>query len=153
FPEDVDGTDHAAIRWFEIRKAGAGVWSVYQEGLIGGEYGVHRSVGSIGMDGAGNIAIGYTRTGVSAPFYPSIYYKGRLSTDPLGTMPQGEYLIQDATTSKTDNERWGDYSGMAVDPADECTFWFTTEYGGSGDTRVAAFKFDECGCPVPLAPP
>jgi len=24
--------------------------------------------------------------------------------------------------------RWGDYSMMAVDPVDDCTFWFTTEY-------------------------
>jgi hypothetical protein len=153
YAEDVDGTDHAALRWFEFRKTGGGAWSLFQEGLVGGEAGVHRSVGSIAMDGSGNIAIGYTRTGGSAPYYPSIYYKGRLSTDPAGTMPQGEYVIADATTSKTNNERWGDYAGMAVDPADDCTFWFTTEYGGSGNTKVAAFKFDACGCLAVPAPP
>jgi hypothetical protein len=153
FVEDMDGTDHAALRWFEIRKTGAGSWGVFQEGLVGGESGIHRSVGSIAMDQSGNIAIGYTRTGAAAPYYPSIYYKGRLSTDTAGTMPQGEYVIADATTSKTGNERWGDYAGMAVDPADDCTFWFTTEYGGSGATRVAAFKFDACGCLSVPAPP
>ncbi|MBZ5640110.1 MAG: hypothetical protein LAO51_15285 [Acidobacteriia bacterium] len=153
FVEDVDGTDHSALRWFELRKVGAGAWSLFQEGVVGGESGVHRSVGSIAMDGSGNIAIGYTRTGGSAPYYPSIYYKGRLSTDTPGTMPQGEYVIQDATTSKTNNERWGDYAGIGVDPTDDCTFWFTTEYGGSGATRVAAMKFDACGClSVPAAP-
>ena len=153
FVEDVDGTDHAAMRWFELRKTGAGAWSVYQEGVVGGEANVHRSVGSIGMDGSGNMAIGYTRTGSNAPYYPSIYYKGRLSTDTLGTMPQGEYTIVDATTSNTDNERWGDYSGMGVDPADDCTFWYTTEYGGAGAIKVAAFKFDQCGClAAPAAP-
>ena len=153
FVEDVDGTDHAALRWFEFRKTGVGGWTVFQEGVVGGEAGVHRSVASIAMDGSGNIALGYTRTGTTAPFYPSIYYKGRLSTDPPGTMPQGEYPIMDATTSKTNNERWGDYSGMGVDPVDDCTFWFTTEYGGSGNTRVAAFRFDQCGCAVvPAAP-
>jgi hypothetical protein len=153
FVEDVDGTDHAALRWFELRKTGASAWSLFQEGVVGGEAGVHRSVGSIAMDGSGNIAIGYTRTGVSAPFFPSIYYKGRLATDPLGTMTQGENVIVDATTSKTNNERWGDYSGIGVDPTDDCTFWYTTEYGGQGNTRVAAFKFDGCGClAVPPAP-
>ncbi len=35
FVEDVDGTDHAALRWFEIRKT-AGVWSLFQEGVVGG---------------------------------------------------------------------------------------------------------------------
>ena len=153
FVEDVDGTDHAALRWFEVRKTG-GVWSLYQEGVVGGEANVHRSVGSASIDGSGNIAMGYTRTGTAAPYYPSIYYKGRLSSDPLGTMPQGEYVIQDATTSNTDNQRWGDYAGIGVDPVDDCTFWFTTEYGGSGQTKIASFKFDACGClsvPVPPA--
>lgn len=142
---DVDGTDHAALRWFELRKTGTGNWSLYQEGVVGGEANVHRSVGSAAMDGAGNIAIGYTRTGTTAPYYPSIYFRGRYAADPLGTMPQGEYVIQDATTSKTNNERWGDYAGIGIDPSDDCTFWFTTEYGGSGQTRVAAFRFDGCG--------
>lgn len=144
FAEDVDGTDHAAVHWFEMRRDTGG-WYVYQEGVLGGEAGVHRSVCSAAMDGSGNIAVGYTRTGNNAPYYPSIYYAGRLSTDPLGTMPYYEYVIRDATNSKTNNERWGDYAGIGVDPADDCTFWFTTEYGCCGYSRIAAFKFDQCG--------
>jgi hypothetical protein len=42
---------------------------------------------------------------------------------------------------------------MSVDPEDDCTFWFTSEYGGSGSTRVAAFRFDACGCATVPAPP
>ncbi|MBN1815284.1 MAG: proprotein convertase P-domain-containing protein, partial [Anaerolineae bacterium] len=148
FAEDVDGTDHAAVHWFEIRRTppGSGNWVNYQEGVVGdGTVDVHRSVCSAAMDSAGNIAVGYTRTGSQVPYYPSIYYSGRRATDPLGTMPYYDILIWDATNSNTDNERWGDYSGIGVDPADGCTFWYTTEYGGSGQTRIAAFKFDECG--------
>ncbi|HEX5042801.1 MAG TPA: hypothetical protein VFV75_07830 [Candidatus Polarisedimenticolaceae bacterium] len=153
FPTDVDGTDHAALRWFELRKEGGGSWTVHQEGVIGGESGVHRSVGSIAMDQSGNLAVAYTRTGTSAPYFPSLYYRGRLAGDPPGTMPQGEYVLVDGVTSKTNNERWGDYAGMSVDPEDDCTFWFTSQYGGSGSTRVAAFRFDACGCAaVPAAP-
>lgn len=146
FPEDVDGTDHSAMRWFELRKSGSGAWAVQQEGVVGGETGVHRSVGSISVDSSGNLAMAYTRTGTTAPYFPSIYYRGRLSTDPPGTMPQGEHVIVDATNSNTDNERWGDYSGIGVDPVDDCTFWYTSEYGGNGNTKIAAFKFDACGC-------
>ncbi len=156
FVTDVSGTDQAAVRWFELRKAAGATdagWSLVQEGVIGGEPGVHRAVASAAMDGQGNIAVGYTRTGASAPYYPSIYYAGRLVTDPPGTTPQGEHRIVDATNSKTNNERWGDYAGMGVDPADDCTFWFTTQYGGSGGTRIAAFKFDQCGCAAAPAPP
>ncbi|MCU0231284.1 MAG: hypothetical protein MUC67_07880, partial [Acidobacteria bacterium] len=123
FVADVNGADQAAVRWFELRKpAGGGGWSLFQEGVIGGEPGVHRAVASAAMDGQGNIAVGYTRTGATAPYYPSIYYKGRLVTDPPGAMPQGEHRIVDATNSKTNNERWGDYAGMGVDPSDDCTF-------------------------------
>jgi subtilisin-like proprotein convertase family protein len=150
FAEDVDGTDHAAVHWFEIRSTppGSGNWVNYQDGVVGdGLADVHRSVCSAAMDSAGNIAVGYTRTGSVAPYYPSIYYSGRRATDPLGTMPYYDNRIWDATTSKVNNERWGDYSGIGVDPADGCTFWYTTEYGGSGQTRVATFKFDECGMP------
>lgn len=156
FPEDVDGTDHAALRWFELRKTAGGSWSLFQEGLVGGEANVHRSVGSIGMDGSGNIAMGYTRTGTASPYFPSIYYRGRLAADPPGSMPQGEFPIFDGSFSKTNNERWGDYAGLGVDPADDCTFWFTTEYmtsNSASGTRVAAFKFDSCGCAAVPSPP
>ncbi len=150
FAEDVDGLDRAAVHWFELRRTppGSGNWVNYQEGVLGDGVGdIHRSVCSAAMDSAGNIAVGYTRTGANAPYYPSIYYSGRRASDPLGTMPYYDNMIWDATTSKTNNERWGDYSGIGVDPADGCTFWYTTEYGGSGQTRIAAFKFDECGTP------
>jgi subtilisin-like proprotein convertase family protein len=150
FAEDVDGLDRAAVHWFELRRTppGSGTWVNYQEGVLGDGVGdIHRSVCSAAMDSAGNIAVGYTRTGANAPYYPSIYYSGRRASDPLGTMPYYDNLIWDATTSKTNNERWGDYSGIGVDPLDGCTFWFTTEYGGGGQTRIAAFKFDECGTP------
>ena len=106
------------------------------------------------MDKEGNIAVGYTRTGDFEPHYPSIYYSGRMASDPLGTMPHYDNLIWDAATSKTDNERWGDYSGIGVDPADGCTFWYTTEYGGSGQSRIlridGAVVTGEDHAPVPL---
>ena len=142
FVEDVDGTDHAAVRWFEMRKVG-GVWSMYQQGTVGGDA-QHRSVTSVAMDGAGGIALGYTRTGPNAPYYPSILYAGRRSWDPLNTMTWVDALAQSGDSSQTANERWGDYSGIGVDPADDCTFWYTTEYmaGGSSATRIISFRFD-----------
>src|SRR5207245_5007238 len=46
-------------------------------------------------------------------------------------------------------KRWGDYSSLALDPTDDCTFWYTTEYlttSGSFNwhTRVGTFKFANC---------
>lgn len=50
------------------------------------------------------------------------------------------------TTSQTTFSRWGDYPRLNVDPADECTFWFTGQYGLSSSwaTWIGAFKFDVC---------
>jgi hypothetical protein len=101
------------------------------------------------MDSDGNIALGFSTVGVGA--FPSIRYAGRLASDPLGVLAQGEADIQAGTGSQThDSGRWGDYSGMVVDPVDGCTFYYTHEYytGTSVSdwrTRVGTFRFPSCG--------
>ena len=80
------------MRWFELRKTGAGAWSLYQEGTYAPTTSDNRWMGGIAMDGAGNIALGYNVS--SQTVYPSIRYAGRLATDPLGTLPQGEYTLE-----------------------------------------------------------
>ncbi len=142
---DVTGNDDAGVRWFELRKSGAGAWDLHQEGTYAPD-GDSRWMGAVAMDGAGNIALGYNVS--SSTTYPSLRYAGRLSSDPLGTLPQGEYNIVSGTASNGSN-RYGDYAAMSVDPVDDCTFWFTGQYNPASQwsTRVAAFRFDECGEP------
>ena len=108
------------------------------------------------MDSAGNMALGYTVS--SGSVYPGIRYTGRLASDPLGQMPQGETTLIAGSGSQTGTgSRWGDYSMMAVDPSDDCTFWFTNEYmpttgGAPWKTRIGAFKFGACSSgPAPTA--
>jgi hypothetical protein len=54
--------------------------------------------------------------------------------------------------------RWGDYSMMAVDPSDDCTFWYVNEYLRSSvgtfnwSTRIGSFKFPACGMLQPPKP-
>ncbi len=140
---DVDGTDHGGVRWFELRKVGANPWSLYQEGTYAPDQ-HSRWMAAIAMDGEGNIAMGYNVS--SGTFFPSLRYAGRLAGDPLGTMPQGEGVLIDGSGSNASN-RYGDYSAMSIDPADDCTFWFTGEYNASSQwsTRIGTFKFDACG--------
>ena len=60
--------------------------------------------------------------------YPSIAATGRTPADPLGTM-ETELVYVAGTGSQPDtSNRWGDYSSMRIDPVDNCTFWYTTEY-------------------------
>ena len=144
---DVDGFDHAGIRWYELRNTGSG-WSIYQQGTYAPD-GDHRWMGSLAMDSAGNMALGFSVSGTTT--YPSIRYTGRLAGDLLGSMTQGEaILIGGAGSQTSSSSRWGDYSMLGVDPLDGCTFWYTQEYylttsSASWHTRIGSFKFSSCG--------
>ncbi|HXG30868.1 MAG TPA: calcium-binding protein, partial [Thermodesulfobacteriota bacterium] len=143
---DVDGTDHGGIRWFELRRIDGGPWTLFQEGTYAPDA-ANRWMGSISMDRDGNIAMGYSVS--STEVFPSIRYVGRLESDPLGTMPQGEFTLVEGTGSQTSSTRWGDYSSINVDPTDDCTFWYTSEYtaGSVWSTRIGSFRFPTCTTP------
>lgn len=137
----------AAVRWVELRQAGDNLpWSLYQEGTYTAADGKHAWCASIAMDGAGNIGLGYSA--MSGPtsqetIHASSYYSGRLAGDPLGTMSMEEGLIANGTADFPNN-RYGDYSKMDVDPADDLTFWFDTEYmNPERKNVVGAFKIDD----------
>jgi hypothetical protein len=144
---DVDSTDRAGIRWYELRDSGSG-WTIYQQGTYAPDAD-NRWMGSIAMDKAGNMALGYSVSSTST--FPSVRYTGRLAGDPVGSLPQGETTLVDGTGSQLSaTGRWGDYSSMAVDPTDDCTFWYTQEYYAATSTagwrtRVGSFKFPSCG--------
>jgi hypothetical protein len=104
---------------------------------------------SAAMDKNGNIALGFSISGAQRK--PGIHYTGRLSTDALNTMTQGEGVFVDGNGVQTGGlSRWGDYSSMSVDPIDGCTFWYANEYipaNGSFNwrTRMSSIKFPGCG--------
>ncbi len=145
FTVDVDGSDWAGIRWFEMQNTGSG-WTLFQEGTWAPDAN-HRFMGSIAMDGSGNIALGYSIT--SNTVRPSIYYTVHERSDPPGTM-QTEAVLQAGGGVQTSAHRWGDYSAMNVDPTDDCTFWMTSEYhdvddaGYSWNTRIGSFRIPGC---------
>ncbi|MGH2723210.1 MAG: hypothetical protein ACRDI0_02910 [Actinomycetota bacterium] len=135
----------AAIRWFELRRSGGG-WTLFQEGTHDPGDGHDRFMGSIAMDGAGNIALGYTVS--SSTLFPAIRYATRAPGDPPGTF-QPEAVLIDGGGSQTGSNRWGDYSAMSVDPANDCSFWYTNEfYATSSATnwRTAVGVFTMPGC-------
>jgi len=143
---DVDGTDHAGIRWYEVRDPATTPF-IYQQGTYSPD-GDNRWMGSAAMDRAGNIALGFSVA--SATTAPSIRVTGRFATDPLGVMTLGETSLVDGSGGQTHaTGRWGDYSSMSVDPADGCTFWYTQEYYSSvslagWQTRIGTFALPSC---------
>jgi hypothetical protein len=136
---DVDATNHAGIRWYELRETG-GVWSVYQQSTFAPDT-ESRWLGSISMDYQGNIGLAYSVSGPNT--MPSLRYTGRYSSDPLNQMTLAEEDIIIGTGVQTGANRYGDYAHLSVDPLDNATFWYTGEYirtGGSRGTRIASFK-------------
>ena len=144
FVVDTDGTDGklAGVRWYEFRQDGDNQpWSLYQEGTYTAPDGRHAWMASMAMDGQGNIAMGYSSmSGPTTPtdIFVSSYYTGRAAGDPLGVMTRTENLIANGE-GLLDTDRYGDYSKMDVDPSDDSTFWFITEY--VTDERI----FDKSG--------
>ncbi len=145
----------AGIRWIELRDVTNGPVSVVQESTYQPDT-TWRWMGSIAEDAAGDMMLGFSAS--SATVNPQIRYAGRLSTDPLNSLAQGEAHLFDGAGSQTGtNSRWGDYSDMTIDPVDDCTFWYTQEYYPSGSssfnwrTRIGSFKFPGCanGTPTP----
>lgn len=67
----------------------------------------------------------------------------------LGTLDSEAIALAGAGSQLRGLSRWGDYSTMAVDPVDDCTFYFTSEYlKASGtfnwSTWISSFKFPGC---------
>ena len=147
---DASSGELAAVRWYEFRQSGDGQpWSLYQEGTYTAPDNRHAWNASLAMDGSGNIGMGYTSMSTpssSSTVQVSSYYTGRMSTDPLGTMTMQEGLIANGN-ARIPGFRYGDYSKIDVDPSNDQTFWFITEYFNSSRRGVVG-SFD-LQAPVP----
>jgi hypothetical protein len=125
---------NTAERWYEFYASTKTTQvtniKLLQSGTYAPDSTNHRWMGSIARDMNGDILLGYSESSTST--YPSIYFTGRTLNDPPGTMEdelqviagQGAYL----GVFDYDLYRWGDYTSMRLDPADNCTFWYTNEY-------------------------
>jgi hypothetical protein len=155
-----------AVRWYELRDPSAPMPTVFQQGSYAPDQTTHRWFGSIAMNKRGGIALGYSVSGKT--LNPGIRYTGRSVGDPPNQLGPETLLFKGAGSqscrlpngsckSSCLNDdgscadgRYGDYSSLTVDPTDDCTFWFTSEYlaaNGSFNwhTRVGSFKL--AGCP------
>jgi hypothetical protein len=142
----------AGVRWHDIRLSGEPNATcptypcVYQEGTIADvANGRSRWIPSIAMDSAENILVGYNTTGkTDGVENHSSRYTGRAKGDPPGLMTVPETTIVTGTANNTFDAFWGDYASMSIDPADDCTFWYVSQYfttENSWSTRIASAVF------------
>ncbi len=139
-----------SIKWCELRQTqSTGVWSMYQEGIYTPDANT-RWLGSIAMDNNGSIGLSYIKSNSTA-LYPGLYYTGRRTCDPLGTLPVTEAVVVAGTGAQTGGvNRIGDYAHTCLDP-DGVTFWSTSEYMGgttgasAARTRIFSYQISPCG--------
>jgi len=144
---DQNGTGPTAIRWYQFNVTGNTIPATpaQQQTFNNGADGLWRWMPSIAVDAQGDMAIGYSVS--SSTTEPAIRYAGRLASDSLNSLAQGEaQLIAGGGHQTSRSGRWGDYSALSIDPADNSTFWHTNEYysatsSASWNTRIGTFRF------------
>ena len=146
-PSGVDA-GQATAHWCVISTADIEVLSLSDQGNVGGEdiaTNTYTYYPNIAVDAAGNIGIGFAASGTN--IYPGAYYTGHQTTDAAGTvqacgtLKAGEDYYYRAFGGS--RNRWGDYSGIAIDPADERTFWLFNEYAMSRGTVLGSFSTED----------
>ncbi|MCF7977523.1 MAG: hypothetical protein K9L82_05820 [Chromatiaceae bacterium] len=143
---DVETVD--CIRWAKINPS---VPSVVDAGVIASSS-EYRFFPDLAVDQCEDIAIGYTKSG--SELYPGVY----AATLENGVL-QPELLLKAGETPYTafdsSPHRWGDYTGMTIDP-DGTRFWYLGEYSrttgsnqGRWATYIASFRSSSCGVGCP----
>ncbi|MBL8982943.1 MAG: hypothetical protein JNL26_12215, partial [Gemmatimonadetes bacterium] len=105
----------------------------------------YRWMGSMGMDRAGNIAMGYSFGG--PPHYAGQRLAGRSPRDPLGSLGTAETVLATGAAAQEATLRWEDYTQLAMDP-DDCRFWYVGDYfkpgASSYSTRIGSWRMPGC---------
>ncbi|MEY2507782.1 MAG: hypothetical protein QOH01_2111 [Verrucomicrobiota bacterium] len=116
------GGNAAAVQWFQIDATTGGL---VQQGIYGADR-RHYFYPAFAPDSNGNVIAVFC---VSSPNeYASIYFSGRTATDPVGEL-RPSLVLKAGTASyvgpdSSGRNRWGDYCGIASDPASGSNVWF-----------------------------
>lgn len=111
---------------------------------------------TIMVDQKKNVVIGYSRSGTTE--YIGAYVTGRKDSDSPGLSPSVRMKVGEANYVKDfggGRNRWGDYNGIGLDPADS-SIWAFTEYASSPSstwgTWFGKMKFDVTGAYATVTP-
>lgn len=133
------------VRWYEFRLDADRAPKLHQQGTFAPDS-AYRWMASIGMDRAGNIGVGYSFGGT--PYFAGQRFAGRLASDPPGTLTVREAVLVEGAAAQANTLRWEDYTTLAMDPSDDCTFWYVGDYLKAGATnyrtRIGGFRLPGC---------
>ena len=121
-------TSYSSVRYMKINTT----TNATVEDVAMGANGYWHFYPSLSVDKDNNVAITYSRSGPTE--YIGAFYTSRLNSDPPGL--SGSKLIQAGKANyvkdfSSGRNRWGDYTGIWLDPADQNNFWMLTQYAES----------------------
>jgi hypothetical protein len=147
------------VRWAQINLSN-GQPGPAASGLFASN-GEHRFFPALAVNHCGDMVVGYSKG--SASTWPGLWYTGRGADDSAGFL-RSEQLLKAGEKAYSSFEnidpgearRWGDYTGMTVDP-DGLRFWYVGEYPTSSSantnwgTYVGSFLMStNLGCNRPV---
>lgn len=146
------GDGESLVRWYQVETNDfpASTPTLIQSGNIDPGPGVHAWIPAVAVDGVGNLGVAFAIGGTST--FLGAGFTGRLANDAPGqtTEPITVYANgladYDITGGNGGRNRWGDYSGLAVDPSDDATFWAFNEFASTNNvwhTQFASFQLEE----------
>ncbi|WP_316172195.1 VCBS repeat-containing protein [Bradyrhizobium sp. SZCCHNRI3037] len=129
---------HDVVHWFVVDTSNLNALTLISQGNIdfapinGLNWDTY--YGNLTVDDSGNLIIGFSVSGSS--LYASSMY-AVIPPNASGLTDGGNILGQGlASYVQLDNlgrDRWGDYSGIAIDPTDGKSFWVFNQYANSGN--------------------
>ncbi len=132
-PSSGPDQNQVTAHWWRLNTTNLNLLVVADQGNVGGEdiaTGTFTFFPSIAVNLNGDMAVGFSAS--ASTIFPGAYYAGRLANDPAGTVGQSvalqagvDYYHRAFGGSRN---RWGDYSGICIDPSDDLTFWVFNEY-------------------------
>ncbi|HKV27918.1 MAG TPA: hypothetical protein VJN90_06560 [Candidatus Acidoferrales bacterium] len=137
------------VRWYEFRLDEKRNPVLYQEGTYAPDDS-YRWMPSIAMDRNGDIGVGYSFGGASN--FAGQRFAGRLAGDAKNLLTLHETVLVNGEAAQTNTLRWEDYTTIAIDPSDDCTFWYVGDYLKAGEagysTKIGSFRLPGCAEPA-----
>lgn len=131
-PGGVDA-GQATVRWVEIDTANLAALGLANQGAIGAESlaaQTHTYYGNVAVTPGNRAVIGFSASSANGSLYPGAYYVIRTpshaagATGPVQTLRAG---VDQYVRTFGGGNRWGDYSGAAVDESTGCA-WVFNQY-------------------------
>ncbi len=133
-PNFGDDAGETTAYWVKLNTMSVPAQVTLQDiGFIGGEdiaEGTYTSFPAVAVNRDGTAKFGFS---ASAPtIFAGAYVTGRTANDPAGTVRPSEVIKEGEAPYKRffggSRNRWGDYSGISVDPTNDDFVWVFNEY-------------------------